>query len=132
VWGILQMILISCFIICQPLVNSLVSAAFFNVLTRGHNNVLYWSERSACAALRRCSETKCPIYLRFLFFFSFFLLRHMLFSQKGLSRGSEVLSNKKNKILGKKKSETPSPLGRAFFRIFLLVRVRSPTAQLLP
>ena len=31
----------------------------------------YWSERSACAALRRCSETKCPLYLVLFFFLSF-------------------------------------------------------------
>ena len=26
-------------------------------------SIINWSERSACAALRRCSETKCPLYL---------------------------------------------------------------------
>ena len=31
----------------------------------------HWSERRACAALRRCSETKCPLYLVLLFFSSF-------------------------------------------------------------
>ena len=29
--------------------------------------VLFWSERSACAALRCCRETKCPLYLVLFF-----------------------------------------------------------------
>ena len=41
----------------------------------------FWSEWSACAALRPCSGRNC------LFFF---LLCHILFSQKGLSYGSET------------------------------------------
>ena len=32
-----------------------------------------WSERSACAALRRCTRTKCPLFLGLFFFLlSFF------------------------------------------------------------
>ena len=45
----------------------------------------FCSERSACAALRRCYGTKCPLFLGVFFFLSFFLLCHILFSQKGLS-----------------------------------------------
>ena len=40
-----------------------------------------WSEQSACAALRRCSGMKCPLFLGLFFFFPC----HILFSQKGLS-----------------------------------------------
>ena len=42
--------------------------------------------RAACV---RCHGTKCPLLTTF--FFSFFLLLHLLFSQKGLSNGSEIL-----------------------------------------
>ena len=35
------------------------------------DNIYNWSERSACAALRHCSETKCPLYLVYFFFLSF-------------------------------------------------------------
>ena len=58
------------------------------------------------------------IFWNYFSFFSF--LRHILFFQKGLSQGYEilhgVLSNKKNKIWGKTKFETPpsSPLGGLF------------------
>ena len=40
-----------------------------------------WSEQSACAALRRCSGRKCPLFLGLFFFFPC----NILFSQKGLS-----------------------------------------------
>ena len=43
------------------------------VLVLATNMCVFWSERSACSALRRRSETKCPLYL-WLFFFFFFLL----------------------------------------------------------
>ena len=78
-------------------------------------NGKYWSQRSACAALRRCSVHY------FWDFFSFFLSFpcHILFSQKGLSYGYEmlrgVLSHKKNKNWGKKKSGPPlAPWGGLF------------------
>ena len=78
----------------------------------------FWSERSACAALWRCSKTTCPLYL-WLFFFSF--------SATYFSPGRGFPRVKKNKIWGNNKFGTPpSPLG-AFFSIFLLARVRSPT-----
>jgi hypothetical protein len=47
-----------------------------------HYNYKKMSERSVCAALRHCCETKCPLFFGFDFFF---LLCHILFSQKGLS-----------------------------------------------
>ena len=30
---------------------------------RNVHYIWYWSERCACAALRRCSGTKCPLFL---------------------------------------------------------------------
>ena len=32
---------------------------------------LFWSKQSACAALRRCCETKCPLFWGLFFFLSF-------------------------------------------------------------
>ena len=82
-----------------------------------------WSERSACAALGRCCGTKCQLYLVLFFLYFFLLLCHILFSQKGLSQGYEilhrVLSHKKNKIWGKQQfRDPPSTLGVNFL-VFL-------------
>ena len=78
-----------------------VSSPVYHITTSVRAN---WSERSACIALGRCSGTQCPLFLGLFFFLSF--PSHILFSQKGLSQGSEtlhgVLSHKKNKIWGNK------------------------------
>ena len=70
-----------------------------------------WSKRSVCAALRRCSETKCPLYLGF-FFFSFLSPPHT-FLPEGVVLGFWVwvwvLSHKNNKIWGRKQSGTHTP-----------------------
>ena len=47
------------------------------------------SEWSACAALGRCSGTKCPLFLFLFFLLSFF--RSHTFLQEGLTYGSETL-----------------------------------------
>ena len=80
--------------------------------------------RAACV---RCHGTKCPLLMA-LFSLSFlsFFTPLLLFSQKELSKGSEilcgVLSHKKKNIWGKTKIGTPPyPSGGAFFSICLLV-----------
>ena len=91
--------------IIQNLTNFLVPVAFGIILTVGLvGNLLviavvrkhiskgscgwgsyYWSELSACAALRRCSGTKCPLFFGLVFFFLSFFSPPHTFSQKGLS-----------------------------------------------
>ena len=92
---------------------------------------IHWSEQSACAALRRCSETKCPLYLVLFFFLFLFLSVPHTFLPEGFIVGFRNFAwgfkSQKNKIWGKKKSgPPPSPLGGGLFYYFSLFFLSPP------
>jgi hypothetical protein len=76
----------------------------------------------------RCNGTNFPLLTAL---FLFFLSAGLLFSQKGLSKGFEilhgVLSHKKSKIWGKKNilGDPPCPPGDGFFRFFSKKKLKS-------
>ena len=82
--------------------------------------------RAACV---RCHGTKCPLFMAF-FSLSFFSLRLLLFSQKELSKGSEILcgllSHTKNKICGNNKfGGPPLPPWSIFLGVFFSGKKRN-------
>ena len=74
----------------------------------------------------RCHGTKCPLLLKAFFssLLSLFPPLGLLFSQKGLSKGSEilhgVLSRNKNRIWGSNKIGEPLPPGGQLLLLFFL------------
>ena len=105
----------------------------FSLFELGSVNDSYTDHLCYCTQLVRTECVFCPQALLrnevptiFGIIFLLFFLRHIIFSQKGLSQGYEILhrflSHKKNKILGKQKNwDSPSSLPGALFSVFLLV-----------